>query len=404
MPNLKIAFVTDIHAHSADPDDPKRPSYISTSSPKNNPAQNPLAGLQHLIREQKLSADLLICGGDIGDKADPQAQVFIWSELVSLKDSLEAEHLLAATGNHDVDSRFCSSAFDPKGTLQSLVPAYPGLTEDLCDRYWSRNFIVLCGEDYRILLLNSAAYHGFGNDKEKEFEQGRVSRSTVDRIKAELESTENKPINIMVCHHHPLRNDDIPVGDYSEMHGGDLLINLLGCGDFGDWVVLHGHKHYPRIWYSGSASMPVIFSGGSLSARLYSDLATRVRNQFYIVEFPIEDISSSRSGVLGTVSAWDWSFGNGWQHAKRDSGIPHRAGFGCRLHPDTIAHDIATHLGASPSPVLQWKEIEEAIPHVKFVPPKELSITINKLKSNHSVHVSWDDYDCPDQASLRKPK
>ena len=67
---LRMAILTDLHAYSNAPTSP--PSWISLRNDQNNPAENPFAGLKHLIVENGLTADAVICCGDIGDKADPQ--------------------------------------------------------------------------------------------------------------------------------------------------------------------------------------------------------------------------------------------------------------------------------------------------------------------------------------------
>src|SRR5450759_3743692 len=95
------------------------------------------------------------------------------------------------------------------------------------------------------------------------------------------------------------------------MRDCDRLIDLLGDGNLGQWLIVHGHKHFPNIAYSaGAAQSPVVFSCGSFSARLSPELQTRARNQFYIIEIPLKKVKVL--GLVGKILAWDWSAGKGW--------------------------------------------------------------------------------------------
>lgn len=387
---LKIALVSDIHAHTKNAGDVNAPSYLGISSPPDDPTNNPITGLKRLIKEHDLEADALLCAGDMGDKADPGAQVFIWQQLQDLRIAFHADFLAATAGNHDVDSRYAYNDYDAKGMLQSLEPMYPGLGAVDCDKYWSRNFVIVEFEEWRLLLLNSSAYHGGGHNAEEEYQHGRVSQKTIEAIKVELASCDDKFLNILLCHHHPLRNDDIPIEDYSEMMGGDLLLNLLGSGEFGNWIIIHGHKHYPEIGLApGSVTAPWILSAGSLSAKLYPELATKVRNQFYLLSFPISKIETLKMGVLGSIKVWDWIYGTGWQPAGMNSGIPHRAGFGCRTHTDALADTIASSISTSTEPWVEWDEIIDQQPELEFVSPNDLRQLLQKIGSKHDITVNY---------------
>jgi hypothetical protein len=393
---LTIALLSDIHAHILAPDDAKAPSYLATSLPTTDHVRNPVAGLRKLISDADLTANVLICGGDLGDKANPNAQMFVWDQLRTLKGDLHAKAVISAAGNHDLDSRYKYNDHDAKGTLQALDPMFPGLEVAQCDRFWSRNFVVVDHEQWRLLVLNSAAYHGAGKTPEKEFQHGRVSQRTITAITRELKERPLKALNVLLCHHHLIKNDEIALEDYSQMAGGDLLLNVLGTGEFGNWIVLHGHKHYPRIWYApGGSTAPTIFSAGSFSAKLYPELGTRVRNQFYVLNFPLESYASLKMGACGTANAWDWIVGLGWQRARTESGIPFRAGFGCRVHPESLTHDVAAALAASGEPYKTWDEMAALAPALNYLTPHDLNVAIRALRDHHAINVSRDDQGLP---------
>jgi 3',5'-cyclic AMP phosphodiesterase CpdA len=262
---MRIAVASDIHAFDPAVEKTASPSHLNISEPSTSPMRHPMAGLKKLILDSNLKADMLVCPGDMTDKASTAALIYVWNELHNLKTLLGADRLIATAGNHDVDSRHQYNNFDAKGALQSLLPEFPGLTEQECDRYWARNFVLVEEETWRILILNSSAYHGGGKDQAKEANQGRVSDRTISAIEAALSKSESRNLNILLCHHHLFRDNAIHEADYSEMDGADHLLRLFGSATYGQWVVVHGHKHHPKLQYgAGGIASPVIFGAGIL--------------------------------------------------------------------------------------------------------------------------------------------
>jgi len=131
---MRIAVLSDIHAYPSA--SPSPPSHLCIAAPADEPTRHPLAGLKRLIKEANLNADLLICPGDLTDKADTAALIYVWAELQAIGRVLGADRVIATAGNHDVDSRHQHNEFDAKSALQALLPMFPGLSEQECDRYW----------------------------------------------------------------------------------------------------------------------------------------------------------------------------------------------------------------------------------------------------------------------------
>lgn len=397
---LTVAVVSDLHAYS----NPiaNAPSRLNIAAVEDQPNIHPLAGLSKLIADNDLKADLLLCAGDMGDKADPAATKYAWSKLQEIGRSMQTESIIATAGNHDMDSRHLHNHFDAKGCLQSLIPAFPGFaSEALCDRYWSRNFAILEGDSWRLLVLNSSAYHGAGKEPDKERVHGRVSEKTLSAIETQLEKSKPKVINLLLCHHHPIRNNGISDKDYSEMEGGDGLLEILGCGDFGQWVVIHGHKHHPRLLYSpGASTSPIIFSAGSLCAHLYPELGTQARNQFYLLEFSINELTELGLDVAGNARAWDWIDAMGWQPATPQSGLPSNSGMGCRISSaKTFAKDLHDHLATQGAPYFNWPEVISLKPNLRYVLPNDLKQIVKELK-NLGTTVTFDEHGNISQVGL----
>lgn len=389
MRDFTIAIVSDLHAFCrTNPPNRDPPSHLCITDNEDQPTHHPITGLLALIRRENVTADVLLCAGDMTDKAHPDALSYVWSRLHNLKVQLGASVIAATAGNHDVDSRYQYNDFDAKGALQSIQPPFPIDDETLSDKYWSRNYAIQDGDVYRLLLLNSSAYHGV---KDNEYAHGRISRRTVDVIRTDLSAREPKLVNIVLCHHHPYRYTDIDSHDYSEMDGGDLLLNLLD-DQLANWIVIHGHKHHPRISYGpGGANAPVIFSAGSLCASLYRDLQTRARNQFYTIRFPTTRFDQLQVGLPGRFRAWDWIVNIGWQKAGRGSGLPGEGGFGCRQDIASLARELDRKILQLGNTYIKWEELAAQVPVIEYLIPKDFERLLNLLKTNYGYRILEED-------------
>jgi 3',5'-cyclic AMP phosphodiesterase CpdA len=380
---LKIAVVSDLHAFDSKENDlTTSPSHLKITLPENDPGKHPISGLIQLIEDEKISADLLLCGGDMGDKAQRAGIMYSWKAIHQLGEKLNARLVTATSGNHDLDSRYITTEdADAKGILLGLEPPYPLSDEALNNKYWARNYVIVDKEQYRLVLLNSSAYHGTEPD---EINHGRVSEATLSFIKKELTALGPKLINILLCHHHPQQHMDLRLGDYDVMKNGELLLNMLGSGDFGRWLIIHGHKHHPKVTYAkGSSTSPVIFSAGSLCANLYLQLQTKARNQFYLITLPFND---QDYGLVGIIQAWDWAYGDGWAPAaSSNSGLPAISAFGYRGDPRILAKKINELLTTRDVAKLEWDTVSASLPEVTYLLPQDLHTLDQELKSRYGL-------------------
>jgi hypothetical protein len=226
---------------------------------------------------------------------------------------------------------------------------------------------------------------------EHEFQHGRISPSSLRILKSALSSVSPPPVNILLCHHHPHKHTELGLGDYDEMADGQLLLELLGSGEYGEWIVIHGHKHHPKLCYAhGGSSAPVIFSAGSLCHTLYPELATLVQRQFYILSFPYD--AFARFGLVGTFRAWDWEFGGGWGRPTRKSGLPATGGFGHRAKPQRLAANIATTVAGK---TRHWDYITIGHPELAYVLPSDLLLIERSLRDDFHIGIQSDDDGAP---------
>lgn len=384
---FRIAIASDIHAHEQEGDD--SPSHLRVGVEEGNPTKHPIEGLKSLIKDNGISADYLLCPGDLGDKASRKGIQYAWRLLNDVKTELNATAIVATVGNHDVDSYGKETEFDPQGYLQSLAPKFPLNEEALYDRFWSRHFAVIECDCARIISLNSSAFHGYKD----EHQHGRISEFTISQLKSTLQDLDPKPVNILMCHHHPLQHSELALGEHDVMRGGQLLLDLLGSGSHGEWLLVHGHKHHPKICYAaGSASSPIVFAAGSLCANLFKNVQASARNQFYVLEFNLGDIESR--GLVGTFSAWDWIIDTGWQRATSGSGLPGSGAFGERPKPLQLANQIDSEMGAG---ILRWSEALMKCPELKYLIPSDLSLLFDKLKKDYNIKLLRNDDQSPAQ-------
>lgn len=383
---IRIALLSDLHVfhpEAAKADErPYRPSLIEAGRPPSNLNEDPVRALCDLIQTEGLQADVLLFGGDLADRAHPAAILHGWTQVQSIATAMKVKGVLGTSGNHDIDSRHSYNKYDAKGYLRTLNPPFPvtifddiNTTTQMNLEYWARHFTSIRMSGIRFLILNSAAFHG---GHPEELGRGRISSYTLAEIEHSLRNEADEcSASVLLCHHHPHQHSNLKLGDTDVMTDGELLLSLLDSGEFGEWIVIHGHKHHPRIIYAqGSASSPLVFAAGSFSRELYHELQTRARNQFYVIElFPH---ALSTGGLCGTFTAWDWSHGIGWIAAGANSGLPASGGFGCRQSASTLATAIANCLGQSAS--LAWSSLADKLPQLRFLLPVDIAKLIAKLK------------------------
>lgn len=367
---------------------------------------NPWLALKAHIVAQKLTADVLLCAGDMTVYADKAGLERAWKELLEVGQLLGCLHVVSATGNHDVQSRGAAKAiqenairalsktvgqFEP---LKNLAPAYPIVElsvgtvaerKDLRTEYFGEAVAVLETSNYRLAVLNSCCEHG---PEPIQYDRGSFPRSAQKHLVETLESATEPKINLFVCHHPPGVHGEHDLGEYDFILNGDGLLRCLER--HGPWLVIHGHKHHGRISYAqGSNAAPVIFSASSLGFCL--DVAKPgMRNQFYIL-----DLALRESGALrGQIRAWDWYVGLGWVLATPDKGgIYDGCGFGHRCDLSDVALQVVDVAARLPR---KWADIIAAIPELRYLTPDDLEVLAARL-ANLGIVVepasdgSWDE-------------
>lgn len=366
--------------------------------------KNPLTDLIDLLSTEGLTSDLVLCAGDITTRANGTALKTGWRSLIDLGHCVKASLVASATGNHDIASR--SSAGDvardplaglsasksPIEELKQLRPTYPVVWMDhpspqgrreIQGRYFGEYFVLLDEhEDYRLLIVNSCCEHGHDNH---EYGRGTFPDSALQWLKEDVAKLNREKINLLLLHHPPQSDAQDGVA-YDFCRGADLLLHELQAGLAGTWVVLHGHKHDPKLRHGPSATgvAPVILSAGSFAAA--DDMPMDAKNQVYRITVHLDG-----GQVMGTIDAWHWSLGNGWQRsAPRDcGGIHDGCGFGTRMSPAEIATALSDAYSAG---CRTWDDIRGRIPHLPYIMPKAMDQAMRLLRDRHQLVVDFDNW------------
>jgi hypothetical protein len=370
-----------------------------------NGSLNPWADLIRLVQDQSIAADALLCAGDLCVAGDPNSLAAAWRHLNDLRASLAAKDLFATTGNHDVRSRSAAQTvaqnpirnlsmnFGPFERLKVLEPPYPvvrsetlgdaSLSRQYRTKYFGDGLVLVTGEAYRVLSINSCAEHTADAASN---ERGTFPESAERALAIELAACTEPRINVAILHHPPEIHSRYSAGAHDFVEHGEALIQQLST--HGHWLVIHGHKHDGRIRYaSGSGRPPVIFAAASLGAHLPTNLPGQ-RNQFYLL-----DVELTRSRELrGVVKAWNWNAGAGWRQAvSEDDGIFVGCGFGCRDTPERIAQRIVDCIAMQGlSLPCDWQAILNGVEDVQYLTPESLTMTLTTLRESHGILVERD--------------
>jgi hypothetical protein len=365
---MRFFVLSDLHAYSDLPPTEGQPSFLALDRDGNirgGVTQNPILDLEKCITTNSIKADYLICCGDLAHRADQVGLRYAWRFLNSLEKHLGVKATLATIGNHDVDSRFKDAEANPFDGLKSLDPRFPFQDDHLFDRFWSRNFAIYQNPEARFLVINSCSVHGYT----EEYQRGYISNWTLAEIERQLSASSPAPINIAIVHHHPHRHTELDLGDTDDIKGGDAFMHLLGRSEFGNWLILHGHKHHPKLCYAkGDSFSPTVFSAGSFSARLQDPVAKKACNQFYLIDIDPGAVASA-GRLQGRFQTWSWSMVDGWINDNfRGLGLPPSGGFGHRDGAGVAQRIIRLVRGGTTA----RQQLITELPDLAYVIPSEI--------------------------------
>lgn len=388
MGKIKLLVLSDLHVVSKSSEHPRHYAAVDTDGQS---GKNALSDLVSLIKSQKITADYILCCGDISNQNDPLALSYAWGKLHQIRAAARAKKVLTTAGNHDIDSRKKTTEFDPQKAIKELSPLVPHGHKSAFQAYWSEHFAIHEHSDFIFVSLNTCAYHGAG---EAEFQRGRIASSTIGSLTSNCTSGKHaNKAKIVLLHHHPVPFH-VPTkselqADNEGVIGGELLIKEAGKNVGSEWLFIHGHRHFPNIMYSyGGNSSPTIFSCGSFASRLYDDISSIATNQFYILTLN----SPVKSHVHGRYEAWSYSLLSGWSLYGR-RGIPSVGGFGFRGDMYDVAMACRRMLGRKKH--VSWSTIVKEHPQFNYIIPDDIDLLSHLLRREFSVSIVLDNNHSP---------
>lgn len=358
---LRIAVVSDMHCLYKNADTPSGITYLYSNAPQNPVARHPVYALLKLLENnQHIRADILICPGDIADKADEQGLLTGWEYLKKIKAGLGAANLWSTVGNHDVDSRRTRGYTSAFQYLQDFSNDYP--LDGFNEKYWSKKYVIIEHGEAQVLILNTCHNHASKDDAN----QSIITPTTLQEIEDDLSKLPIKKYRFAFCHHHPIKhsNIDIQYKDGDVIDNGDKLVSLLEKHDF--QILVHGHKHDPRLEKSKSLT---IFAAGSFSS-LQNIKELGANNCFHIIEL----LPNQKCGI---IKSWVYVPPRGWE-VKKDTEFPCVTGFGNTKTVEILATECLTALEAEEDHTIPFSKLLQALPELEFLIPEE-QIRLNTI-------------------------
>jgi len=368
---MKICIISDLHCrYQRDVNSPSD-TLLFSNMPRIPISQNPVVSMLKIIDDDTIKTDVLLCLGDLGDRADEQGIISAWQSVDEIQRKLEVQHKLGIPGNHDINSR-SQDGRDAFAFIKAFHEGFPTNDESLNASFWSDGFCIQILDSTLYLLLNTVYDH---SDAIKAAESN-ISVATIEKIKGKLQKLVTSEIKFKICmlHHHPIKHSNIQnYKDSDSLERGDVLLALLNEFHFN--IVLHGHKHQPRI--NEENGLPV-FAVGSFSS--FANLqGTGLHNMFHVVEL-FED---SRGGI---IHSWEYNVRNGWSK-NLNKHFPPQIGFGASMDLDETAKKIQDIVATDSKPKF-YSEILEEIPDLKFLIPDKLTQLGSIMKNKYRLAVS----------------
>lgn len=367
---LNIAVVSDLHCHHTSQGPAK--TMLLTDADRTPSNQHPVEALFELIKQQSLRANILLMPGDITNEVDPQGMLTGWGFVQEIARSLGASYVAPTLGNHDVISRTpTDDAFKLARRLSS--PKFPTEDAQAFDQFWSKGFFTIENEKWRVLVINSVTSHA----NEAAAKQGFISEKQIDDIGRYISAVGSKAVQVAVCHHHTMLHEDIRLGKSDVMENGSLLSQKLAEQKF--CLIVHGHKHHPKLSYAPGAQPIPVLAAGSFSAGLKNGLASRTRNVFHLITIQLpQSVGTPVSGIIRTWQFREWK---GWTPATWEAAdFPHCTGFGCFDHPHNLASQIESIFRAKGTRFEHWSKIVAELPNIRLIPPSTFEAVGKRLK------------------------
>ena len=219
-------------------------------------------GLVDLMQE--MNPQYIFLAGDLTSIGEPQEFWYCERKIVSIADQVGINHgnIICCLGNHDINWNISGIANQKikEGTVEEVAKVIKAKYENMAATsaincldefeapsgekkgpapytgiYESDNFIVF--------VLNT----GVLCIKEQAYPHGKLSIEQLDWFKKESEAKKNiSKVKIVLMHHHPINYAyPVPTQDISVLEEGPEFVDIAIKNGIN--IVIHGHRHHPRV-------------------------------------------------------------------------------------------------------------------------------------------------------------
>lgn len=375
--SLVIAIISDLHCRSKSSDLNSAGTTRLYSDIARKPINHhPVSALIELIEENNIIADYVLCPGDITDKADNQGMMSGWSFLLDIQRAFKSKKLLTTLGNHDVKSRDFKPddirLKDPEITtpfdfVKNVDRNYPFDENNINKSYWADHFAIVEDEDSAFFIFNSVYSHINSVTANKCV----ITQAILSEMENRLKKISSKKYKIAMCHHHPIKHANKTYLDDDVMDKGDLFIDLLN--NYGFDILIHGHKHDPRLTVINSFT---VLASGSFSA--LANLAdVGADNVFHIIKF-------SDSSKKGIIESYVYKPQKGWL-LNPGSYFPSKTGFGLNIDITDLISKSVTWFNKTKKPFVYYSDFINQFPDFQYLNPKQQEKTQLIMQQEHNL-------------------
>lgn len=245
----------------------------------------------------------------------------------------------------------------------------------------------MSGDDWVVVIVNSCHFHS--TQLANEFERGRIGDAALLELTKRLSDvSKDKAFRLVLMHHPPINHEEaeVQLGREPMFNGISFLRALEDSGL--DWLVIHGHKHFQRLIRHGDSDhSPMIFGAGSFGASLKGAVATRTKNQFYILELETTRDVLEQERLKARFTSLYWNLTQ-WNRVEEESqGLPDKCGFDLakRVEVPKLAKAIQTVLDGG-APYSTWEELVGQIEELKYLTPGDIRALKKTLQNINIIY------------------
>lgn len=375
---IKIGIISDLHCRYGKEKYQNQTTYLYSESLRKPINHHPIESLKNFInKNEELKCDYLICLGDISEKMDKQGLISGWGFIKELNKAFGSKRIISLVGNHDVDFKGIHLESDRFNTITRDSIKFPIINPSCEQNFWDKQFCIYEDESLIVLIVNTV----YNFEDEKKAKNPIIKDQTLADLAKKLSELKDKSKpKIVICHHHPYKfsNYQELYKDGDVLDNGDKFIKLMDDMNFR--LIIHGHKHIPRMHTIDSTT---IFCTGSF-ASLRNTAEYKILNTCHIL-----DVEMNNFNMQGRIYTYEYKHGTGWRKSQDpEADFPAITGFGYLGDISTLAKRCKDWLLTQPGGRGPFKDLENHIVEIKYLSPKKQLEFTQKLLSNYKIEFS----------------